>query len=322
MKISVVVPTCLRDDLLLRCLDALATQHMSASDYEILVVDDGHSRTTRDLVERAARETSGPALRYMEPPRGLHGPAAARNTGWRAARGEIIAFTHDDTIPAPCWLREGSQAMDPDIGAAWGPVPESSSDAPAEATTGIDESQRAEFSTANCFVRRRALTDIDGFDERFKVAGREDADLYFTLLEHGFEVVHAPQAQVHQVVRDVPFGASLKKQRNMLFEALLFKKHPALYRSKISSRPPLRYYLAVFALFAGFELLLLREPRAAMTAFAIWLGCTLVLAFFRWQRTSHAPRRVLEMLITSAAIPLLAVVWRIAGAFRFRVIFA
>src|SRR5437868_5684485 len=32
------------------------------------------------------------------------GPAAARNAGWRAARGAVIAFTDDDTIPDPGWL--------------------------------------------------------------------------------------------------------------------------------------------------------------------------------------------------------------------------
>lgn len=297
-------------------------QHTAAHDYEILVVNDGHSTYTRELVERAARQTSGPALRYIEPPRGLDGPAAARNAGWRAARGEIVAFTHDDKIPAADWLREGIRAMEADVGAAWGPVPESPASEIAESSVGVDESERAAFSTANCFVRRRALEDVDGFDERFELAGREDADLYFTLLERGFEVAHAPGAQVHESFREAPFGISLKKQRNMLFEALLFKKHPDLYRAKISSRPPLRYYLAVFALFAGFELMLLRQPQYALAAFGVWLGCTLVLAFFRLQRTSFEPRRIFEMLTTSAVIPLLAVAWRIAGAFRFRVIFA
>src|SRR3954454_23939032 len=43
-------------------------------------------------------EINSSALRYL-PVTGAHGPAAARNAGWRAARGAIVAFTDDDCMP-------------------------------------------------------------------------------------------------------------------------------------------------------------------------------------------------------------------------------
>src|SRR3990170_4968601 len=105
IHVSVVVPTFKRPDLLERCLDALASQDFSPEDYEIIVADDAASQETRQLVECRARKAR-PEVRYV-PVSGTHGPAAARNQGWRLARGHIIAFTDDDCVPAPTWIRAG-----------------------------------------------------------------------------------------------------------------------------------------------------------------------------------------------------------------------
>src|SRR4051794_27686313 len=99
IRVSVVVPTCRRPDLLDRCLAALVAMDFDPSSFEILVVDDAASQATRDQVGQAAARAR-PTIRYFANT-GNHGPAAARNVGWRAARGEIIAFTDDDCIPDP-----------------------------------------------------------------------------------------------------------------------------------------------------------------------------------------------------------------------------
>src|SRR5690349_10446198 len=105
LAISVVVPTRAREQLLARCLTSLLAQDIGAGRFEILVVDDAPSAATRATVMDCAQGAPhGPALRYL-PNRGRHGPAAARNRGWRAARAPIVAFTDDDTVPAPDWLR-------------------------------------------------------------------------------------------------------------------------------------------------------------------------------------------------------------------------
>src|SRR5579884_2504543 len=108
-RASVVVPTYRRPDLLDRCLAALVAQDLGPQAYEIVVADDAASEETGRQVERWATNDR-PALRYV-PVRHAHGPAAARNAGWRAARGEVIAFTDDDTVPDPGWLREGVAAL-------------------------------------------------------------------------------------------------------------------------------------------------------------------------------------------------------------------
>ena len=108
--ISVVVPTYKRPELLNRCLAALCSQTMNPSEYEIVVVDDGPTENTKHIV-LAWSLRSGPRMRYLAN-EGRHGPAAARNKGWRAAHGELIAFTDDDCVPAPDWLAIGSAVFE------------------------------------------------------------------------------------------------------------------------------------------------------------------------------------------------------------------
>src|SRR5437763_123866 len=100
IRASVVVPTYRRPDLLGRCLAALSAQDFDPSRYEILVADDAASGDTRRQVEEFAAGLGRPAVRYLAVT-GRHGPAAARNVGWLAARGEVVAFTDDDCLPDP-----------------------------------------------------------------------------------------------------------------------------------------------------------------------------------------------------------------------------
>src|SRR4051812_39670363 len=106
IRASVVVPTYRRPDLLDRCLSALVAQDFDPAACEVIVADDAAGDETRRQVEKWAG-ASRFALRYVAvgPP---HGPAAARNAGWRAARGEVVAFTDDDCVPDPGWLRAGA----------------------------------------------------------------------------------------------------------------------------------------------------------------------------------------------------------------------
>ena len=284
LQVSVVVPTCGRRQLLARCLDALERQTLARESFEIIVVEDSR----RD------------------------GPAAARNRGWRRAAAPIVAFTDDDCVPAPDWLRYGLQAFDERADAVCGRVVMPLPTRPTDYERDAQGLERAEFVTANCFCRRRLLERIGGFDERFRLAWREDSDLHFRLLRRGARIVHEPRALVVHPVRPASWGVSLSQQRKVMFDALLFKKHPQLYRQRIRRSPRWDYYLMTGSLFGGF---------LYPSLLFVWAGFT---ARFAWQRlrgTSKSPRHVLEMIVTSIAIPPLALFWRLAGALRFRVAF-
>lgn len=321
LRVSIVVPTYRRPHLLDRCLAALCAQNLEPDTYEIVVADDGNDARTRRLVSaRAHAGGDRPTIRYIAVGE-RHGPAAARNAGWYAARAEIIAFTDDDCVPEKDWLRSGLAALDAHTAAVWGrivvPLPKDPTDYERDAA----QLQSAGFVTANCFCRRFALIDIGGLDENFTAAWREDSDLYFTLLERGHAVAAAPTAVVVHPVRPAPWGASLRQQRKILFDALLYKKHRMLYRRCIRAAPPWRYYAILVSLMLLALALAADRSWIAVGAGLIWLGLTLQFFRTRLRGTSRRPLHVIEMALTSALIPPLAIFWRIVGALRFRVAF-
>jgi glycosyltransferase involved in cell wall biosynthesis len=322
-RISVVIPTYRRPALLLRCLNAVLDQRIDPASFEVIVVDDGHDDDTQRVVTEIARDL-GPhsSLRYLRPLVG-RGPAVARNAGWRAAQGDLVAFTDDDAVPAPFWLSEGERAMrvEAELVAVGGrvvvPMPQPPTDH-ARMTEGLSS---AEFVTANAFVWRWALDKVGGFDERFTRAWREDSDLQFRLMTEVGPVGRSEQAEVTHPVREAPWGLSLSQQRNTYFDALLYKKHPRLYRERIRPTPPWNYYAIVGLAVAVLVLLAMGKAALALAAALLALGLVLQFAAKRLCRTSHQPDHVLEMLATSALIPFLSVYWRLRGALHFKVLF-
>jgi GT2 family glycosyltransferase len=319
IRVSVVVPTCKRPDLLGRCLAALAAQDFEARAFEVLIADDAASEATRRQVE-AADAGNSPAIRYLAVT-GRHGPAAARNVGWRAARGEVVAFTDDDCVPDRDWLAVGVASLAGDLDAVTGrvvvPLPEDPTDYERDAA-GLEG---AEFVTANCFCRREALEAVGGFDERFAAAWREDSDLHFALIRAGRKIGRAPDVVVVHPVRPAPWGVSLHQQRKGLFDALLFKKYPDLYRGRIRSSPPWGYYAIVSSLGVVIIAAGIGHPRLAMAAASVWAFLTGRFCLRRLRGTARTPRHVAEMVATSALIPPLSVFWRLYGASKFRVPF-
>ncbi len=331
-RVSVVVPTCHRVLLLDRCLDALLAQLLPSREFEVIVVDDGPSHHARQLVclwrKRAAAR--GVELRYVVNT-GAPGPAAARNMGWRIAHADIIAFTDDDAVPSPGWLGCGlapfGSGADVVCGRVHMPLPPAPTDQQREA----GRRALAEFSTANCFIRKGLLASLGGFDDSFRYAWREDADLYFRLLDRRAGIVRAPHALVIHPPRPAPWAASLRQQPRSAFDALLYKKHPQRYRQQIGN--PRRDYDAIVA----FLLLAMGAGAAgaawpgapgaqaaaslAAGAAAAWMALTAMLCARRLRGTSRHPSHVADIVLTSALLPPLAVFWRLAGALRYRVAF-
>jgi len=322
-RVSVVVPSYERPAMLERCLFALAAQELPGAEFEIIVVHDGPSAPTRKLAAQWAAtlaKCGGPSLRFHAPPHG--GPAAARNAGWRLAEADIVAFTDDDTVPEPRWLVAALAAMEePGVEAAWGrlvmPLPSRPTDYEIDAA----RLALSQFVTANCFCTKRVLEQLGGFDERFEQAWREDSDLYFRLIDAGVRVVHVPDAIVVHPVRPASWGVSLKQQRKVLYDALLFKKHRALYRARIRKAPRWDYYVIVASLLGTVVALAVGANVLAAATAALWLVLTGRFCAARLKRATKTLPHVAETIVTSVLIPPVAVFWRLVGALRYRVVF-
>lgn len=109
--VSVVVPTHNRAHLLPRLLSSLFAQDLD--DFEVVIVDDGSSDGTADVLDQHADSR----LRVLR--REGVGVSQARNAGTEAARGRYVAWCDDDDIWAPEKLRLQLEALEQTPEARW-----------------------------------------------------------------------------------------------------------------------------------------------------------------------------------------------------------
>ncbi|MEV0724872.1 glycosyltransferase [Micromonospora purpureochromogenes] len=326
--ISIVVPTLGRPSLG-TLLDALAPQLAELPDGEILLVDD-----RRDAAGELAVPGALSAYAKVVTGRGA-GPAAARNVGWRAARRPWVVFLDDDVVPAPDWARRllADLAVGDRVGGVQGmvAVPLPADRRPTDwerSTAGLAE---GEWITADMAYRRAALEAVDGFDERFPRAYREDAELARRVRRAGWELVRGRRVVTHPV-RPEDRWVSLRVQRGNADDALLRRLYGPDWRAELGLPPGRRPRhvataaagaLAVTA--AALRAVLPRDgaPRRVLGAVAAAgaLGWAVGTAEFAAVRIAPGPRtrdEVSTMLLTSALIPPVAVAHWVRGWWRHR----
>jgi len=201
-------------------------------DFEVIVVDDGSTDDT------AAIAASHDFRVISTTNRGL---SAARNTGWRAARGEIVVYLDDDATPDPDWLRFLAHTfLTTDHAAAGGPnVPPHDSglveSCVAAAPGGpihvlVSDTEAEHVPGCNLAIRRSVLEELGGFDPQFRVAG-DDVDMCWRIIESGRTIGYSPAALVWHRRRDT-VKAYLKQQRGYgKAEAMLERKWPEHYNA-------------------------------------------------------------------------------------------
>jgi len=185
-KISIVIPAYNAEKTVSGAIEACLAQSYPSQDREIIVVDDGSSDATAEIIKRYP-------VRYLYQPNG--GPAKARNLGWRSGDGEIIFFTDSDCAPEKDWVVKLLRSFDSGKIAAAGGSYDIRNPGDIVALAIHDEIQYRHASlpefvkylgSFNLAVRRSALEEAGGFDESFRIACGEDADLSYRLVDKGY----------------------------------------------------------------------------------------------------------------------------------------
>jgi cellulose synthase/poly-beta-1,6-N-acetylglucosamine synthase-like glycosyltransferase len=171
-----VVPVRNGEDTIGECIDTLLDCEYPDSEREILVVDNGSSDETAEIIH------SRPVTYLHEPERGV---SNARNRGIKAARGEIVALLDGDCEVVPDWMSEiAAPFEDPTVGCVAGELENLPPRTAAErqATRMLGRWQRFAVNseppyavTANAAFRRRVLEQIGGFDPKMPRA--QDVEL-------------------------------------------------------------------------------------------------------------------------------------------------
>ncbi|WUI04050.1 HAD-IIIA family hydrolase [Spirillospora sp. NBC_00431] len=335
MSYTVVIPTIGRPSLRVT-LHALLTALRNGpgpAPHEIIVVDDRPSPgAPLPLPESAGPHPcggttprtprNGPEVKVIRS--GGRGPAAARNAGWRDAATEWIAFLDDDVVPGPDWpagLAADLAGLPPDVAGCQGrvtvPLPSDRAATDWERNTAALAS--ADWITADMAYRRGVLAELGGFDERFRRAYREDADLALRALDAGHRLVPGGRRVTHPV-RPAGFWASARAQAGNADDVLMWRVHGRHWRLRAGEgRGLLRRHALTTA--AG-QLALavvpaaLRDRRAAAAACVaggVWAALTARFAYERIRPGPRTPGEAATMLVTSAVIPPVAIWHRLRG---------
>jgi O-antigen biosynthesis protein len=230
-RVSVVVCSYNGGRTLEQCLRSL--EALDYPDYEVIVVDDGSTDDTREIL---ARFPDVHAIHQTN-----KGLSVARNVGLQAATGPLVAYTDSDCFADPDWLthlvdqlqRSGAAAVGgPNLTPEDGWLPACVAAAPGQPTHVLESDQVAEHVPGcNMLFRREALEAINGFDPQYRKAG-DDVDVCWRLQQAGYWITFAPAAFVWHHRRQGP-RAFLRQQAGYgEAEAMLQFKHPDKFNGR------------------------------------------------------------------------------------------
>lgn len=239
--ISIIVPTHNRKDSMLQLATAL--DQLDYPDYEVLIVCDSCIDGTKEILEK---KHGGKELwTILEVSKA--GPAKARNTGARLAKGDILAFTDDDCIPDKNWLKIIASTLE-----------NNSNIVGLEGLTYTFKNEVTPLThqienlkgnpavpTCNVAFRKDIFEQLNGFDETFPFAHNEDADFAWRMKEVG-EIHFIEEMKVCHPPRLETFKKMKSRMKILESEFLLYYKNTKLYQKYRNSSPWITIYWEVF----------------------------------------------------------------------------
>lgn len=262
MKASIIIPTYNRAKILKECLEALGKQ--SVKDFEVIVVDDGGSDNTKEIVDSAR----GLKTRYFRQKHSQQG--VARNKGIKKAIGEYIFFIGDDILPEKNWIEEHLRLHEEnnDISVLgltlWHPELEVNDFMKYLAPNGPQFNYGLIKDFKNCgwqfywtsnISTPRKLFKKELFDENFRGWGYEDLELGYRLEKNGAKIVFNPKARAYHYHYYNNPESFLEKQKDAAKNATRFVKiHPEL-ASLIKENRLKSWQRGLLSIYSAFPLL-------------------------------------------------------------------
>lgn len=237
MFFSIVIPTYNRKPILEKCLRSLEHQEVShglLEGYEVVVVDDGSTDGTVNWLQTHAAEF--PHVRLLQ--QNHMGPAAARNLGVEAAKGDTIVFIDSDLVVTEQFLQahavglsNGRKKLGSDRLFTYGSVINTCNfENPTAEPYKITDFSAAYFATGNVAIARTWLEQAGLFDTRFQLYGWEDLELGVRLKQLGLTLIKCPDAVGYHwhppfALNQIPSLIDKEIQRGRM-GVLFYQKHP------------------------------------------------------------------------------------------------
>ncbi len=229
-KVSVIIPTFNRPELLLRAARSVLAQ--TFQDFEVIVVDDGDKVRAEDIVH----ELNDDRIRYIknEPPK--RGGGATRNVGIKASTGEYIAFLDDDDAWLPEKLKKQVSALEvasPDVGFCFSAVVNDLGNEKRTTTVlaGVHDYRDIAlrrfngFLTVTLIFRRAALLGVGVFDENIPSHQEPELMIRVTRTWKGLGI-NEPLALVNMTPHEHIGGDPKRRIRG---REMILEKHAALF---------------------------------------------------------------------------------------------
>ncbi|HLC92855.1 MAG TPA: glycosyltransferase family A protein [archaeon] len=266
-KISVVIGTLGRIELLRGTLESLVAQHFNAKDFEIVIVTSGPGRV-RELVKSISKP-KGLRIRLIFC--AFKWVAPKRNIGIRFAKNPVVAFIDDDCIADTEWLLAISGQFDrqSNIAGLEGKTEKTANGLFEHATENISGGL---YPTCNLAMRKKILGRICGFDETYTYH-REDTDLAFKAIPFG-PIPFCQDMKVFHSTRATPWKSVIMEILWVRGDIRLYKKFPGQYKKSfgLPARGAIKQGLLAWALLiAGITGLLFNSILTILSALAFVL---------------------------------------------------